>query len=229
MKISIHQPNYLPWLGYFHKMAMSDIFVLLDDAQYPRGKTIISRVKIKTANGLHWLTVPVKNGSRYGKINDINIADDPNWQKKHWRTIEYSYQKAPYFEKYASGIKKVLMTDWQRLINLNAMLIRLMKDFLNIEAKVIFSSEISDPNLNGKEKIFNIIESLKADVYITGQGQGSKRYINPDDFKERGIKLINQDFRHPVYPQMWDKFEQGLSIIDMLFNCGVEVTRKALA
>jgi len=220
MIVAIHQPNYLPWLGYFHKMALSDIFVLLDDVQFPRNKGFCSRVKIKIANGPYWLSIPVKAKKALKKINEIEIVTEVNWNWTHWKTIEFSYKKAPYFSKYADLFKNIYFKKWQKLIDINFAFIKLIKDILNIKAEIIFSSEISKPCLRGSKNIFSILKALKADTYISGVGIGAKRYIRADEFKKNNIMLIYQKFKHPIYPQMFGDFIQGMSIIDLLFNCG---------
>jgi len=112
MIVSIHQPNYLPWLGFFHKMALSDIFVLLDDVQFPRNKGFCSRVKIKRADGPYLLSVPVKEKRALKKINEIEIATEVNWNWQHWKAIELSYKKAPFFSQYAGIFKDVYFKKW---------------------------------------------------------------------------------------------------------------------
>jgi len=225
MKIAIHQPNFLPWLGYFHRMSLVDTFVLFDDVQFPRGKTIISRVRIKSANGACWITVPVKDKSGLRPINAVQIANEHRWQDKLWRTIEAAYGKARYFEQYAGGLKRALFTDWERLVNLNAVLIKLMARHIGIDAQIVLSSTVSDSQLAGTEKIFDILRGLNATEYVTGCGEGSKRYIDPADFERKGIRLIYQNFRHPEYPQLWGEFEAGLSAVDALFNVGADGMR----
>lgn len=224
MIVAIHQPNYLPWLGFFHKMALSDIFVLLDDVQFPRNKGFSSRIKIKRADGPYLLSIPVKEKKKLKKINEIKIATEFNWNWQHWKTIESSYKKAPFFSQYAEIFEDVYFKNWQKLIDLNVTFIELIKNALNIKTKLMFSSEISESGLSGNEKIFSILKALNADVYISGEGKGAERYIKPEDFRKNGIKLKFQNFTHPVYNQLFGDFIQGLSIIDLLFNCGEKST-----
>lgn len=219
MIVAIHQPNYLPWLGFFHKMALSDVFVLLDDVQFPRNKGFCSRVRIKRADGPYLLSIPVKEKRALRKISEIEIANEVYWNWQHWKTIEFSYKKAPFFSQYAGIFKAVYLKRWEKLIDINVTFIKLIKDALNIKTKLIFSSEISDSGLKGNEKIFSILKALNADAYISGEGKGAARYIKPEEFSKNDIKLIYQDFKHPVYKQLFGDFIQGLSIIDLLLNC----------
>jgi hypothetical protein len=220
MTISIHQPNYLPWLGYFHKLAQSDIFVIFDDVQLPTGKMFITRSLIKTQNGPLWLNVPILNKGDKILIKDALIATNNNWQKKHLKSIIFSYQKAPFFNKYIEEIEQIYNTEWLKLCDLNLSIIRLINKLLNIKTKLVLSSEISSSELLGEEKILTIIKNFRADTYLSGKGKGSMRYISPSDFEREKIKLIFQEFTHPVYSQLWGKFIPNLSIIDLIFNYG---------
>lgn len=219
MIISIHQPNYLPWLGYFNKMARSDIFVIFDDVQLVRGKSFVTRNKIKTANGVQWLTVPVKEKSELKLIKDTLIAQDGKWQKKHWKTIQLSYRKAPYFSKYEEKFSQIYEASWGKVSELNIGIIKLIKELLEIKTTLVLSSEM-DIETKGAEKIMSIIKKTKADQYLTGEGSGSKRYIIEEEFYENNIELIYQQFEHPTYTQLWGDFIPMLSIVDLLFNEG---------
>lgn len=219
MIAAIHQPNYLPWLGYFNKMARSDIFVIFDDVQLARGKSFATRNRVKTANDVPWLTVPVKEKDELRLIKDALIVRDGKWQKKHWRTIQLSYKKAHYFDRYEAEFSRIYDTPWEKLSELNVALIKLIRDLLGIKTTLVLSSEMNI-EARGTEKIIAIIRNLAADKYITGEGEGSKRYISEETFKENNIELIYQRFQHPVYHQLWGEFVSNLSVIDLLFNEG---------
>jgi len=219
MIVAIHQPNYLPWLGYFNKMARSDVFVLFDDVQLVRGKSFMTRNRVKAANGAQWLTVPVKGKSELSLIKETLIVQDGKWQRKHWRTIQLSYKKAPYFDRYEAKFSQIYDASWEKLSELNVTLIKLIKDLLGINATLVLSSEMHI-EARGDEKILSIVRELKADKYITGEGEGSKRYIAEEEFKENNIELIYQHFEHPPYHQLWGDFIPNLSVIDLLFNEG---------
>lgn len=224
MIVGIHQPNLFPYLGYWNKMAQCDAFVFLDDAQLPRGKSYCSRVKIKLNDKEHWLTIPIIGKGELKKIYDVEIDYTKNWRRKHLGMIKSAYSKAKYYNYYVDmGILEEYTASYPLLNLFNLFSIRrIMRDILKLKTAIWTSFEMGDSNLKGLDRIINILKELKADTYISGTGEGSKRYIDPEVFKKNNIKLIWQEFEHPIYPQLGTKFIPGLSIIDLLFNCGPE-------
>ena len=179
----------------------------------------MTRNQVKTANNVQWLTVPVKEKGELRLIKDAVIVQDGKWQKKHWRTIQLSYKKAPYFDRYEAEFSQIYDAFWEKLNELNVTLIKLIKDLMGINTTLVLSSEMNI-EAKGGEKIISIVRELKADKYITGEGKGSKRYIAEEEFKKNNIELIYQQFEHPSYHQLWGDFVPNLSIIDLLFNEG---------
>jgi len=221
MIVSIHQPNYLPWLGFFDKINRSDVFVLFDDVQFPRGKKHFGhRNKIKTNVGDKWLTVPIKNKSDLVPFNDTIINYETDWQQQHCNLIREFYKKSNFFLDYYENISNIIMEKHNSLTALSAKLILYFMKELEINTEVKYSSELAAGDLNGGEKIFNILENLGATDYVTGTGPGSMRYIDKDKFNKRGIKLHWQFYEHPKYLQLHGEFIPYLSIIDLLFNWG---------
>ena len=221
MIVSIHQPNYLPWLGFFDKIKQSDLFVIFDDVQFPRGKKHFGhRNKIKTNTGSKWLTVPIKNKSDMVSFNNTIINYELDWDKKHLNLIRSFYQQAPYFEEYYNDLESLLLQQYDSLSSLSQKLIEYFMKKLNIKTKIVNSSEISKSDLSGLDKILDIINNLKANEYITGSGPGSKRYIDESEFSNKNIKLTWQEYEHPKYNQLFGEFIPYLSVIDLLFNHG---------
>jgi len=221
MTISIHQPNYLPWLGFFNKVKLSDVFVIFDDVQFPRGKKHFGhRNKIKTNNGDIWLTVPLIGKSELKSFNTISINYENDWRKKHLSLIENFYKKSPYYSDYYPSICNIIKANYNSLHELNTKLILYFLQELKIDTKILLSSDICPPDLNGGSKIDFILDELKATNYISGSGPGSKRYINEENFKQRNINLIWQEYEHPVYNQQYNDFLPYMAIIDLLFNEG---------
>jgi hypothetical protein len=223
-RAAIHQPNFLPWLGYFHKISMVDKFVFFDDVQFPRGKTFGNRVKIKTNNGEAWITVPVLSKGDLQNFNEILISNTFPWQRKILKTIELSYKKAKHFEKYRESFSAVFLREYEKLSDLNIAMIEYLSEALGLKTTFHLSSEIpSQPGENAEDKILGILKHVGADVYVSGSGAGSRRYIDEERFRSEKIEIVWQKFNSPVYPQLWNgDFLPDLSIIDLLFNCGEE-------
>jgi hypothetical protein len=221
MKVAIHQPNFIPWIGYFHKISLVDIFVFLDDVQIERGKTFTQRAKILIEGNEKWITIPVIDKSDLTLIKDAQIDPSFIWKRKMLKTIELNYKSSPDFECVFDIIQKAFMTSSKFLIDYNIPLIIEFSKYLGLNTKFILSSELGEPaHKTGKEKILEINKSLKADVYVSGTGQGSMRYIEEEDYLKNGIELQWQKFTFKEYPQMKTKtFIGGLSIIDLVFNC----------
>lgn len=227
--VSIHQPNYLPWSGFFHKIALSDIYVVFDDVQLVRGKSFVIRTKIKTEKGTKWLTVPVKNKSSMLQIAEVKINNELNWKEKHWNSVRHNYAKTLFFSHYQKLFQDILSQKWDNLAEMNISVIKLILKILKIDTKIVRSSNLGIKG-SGTDKILDIIESVNANEYLTGEGEGSKKFVlNKEElFSDRGIKLKYQKFKHPVYSQLYGEFVPNLSICDMLFNIGAEKTLQTL-
>ncbi len=225
MKAAIHQPNFLPWIGYFSKISQVDTFIFLDDVQFERGKTFASRTKILVQGNELWMTVPVSNKSSLFKINDIQVDSSFIWKKKQLKSLSLSYKKAPYFDAVFPLIEKVYSQNSTFLIDYNIPLIKSICSYLQFESEFLCSSEINLQNKEsvGMDKILDILRSVHADKYISGSGAGSKRYIDENLLKENGIDLEWQNFEIKQYPQLTkSEFISHMSMIDLLFNCGPE-------
>lgn len=220
---AIHQPNFLPWLGYFYKIANSDIFIILDDAQYTKN-SFINRNKIKTPQGTQYITLPVSHTGKFGQlILECSIDDKEKNAKKITRTIELNYRKAKYFSDYFDEFQKILNSNTSNLAEINVLLIEWILEALNIQSEIRRSSELKNVTGKSTERLVSICQSVGADEYLSGFG--GVKYQEEAVFKESAIKLKMTDFHHPQYPQCWGDFIPNLSIIDLLFNCGPESKR----
>jgi hypothetical protein len=219
LSVAIHQPNFMPWLGYFHKMSMVDVFVLLDDVQVPQGKSFASRALIKTNTGELWITVPTLDKSDKGDYRDTRILNS-NWKSKTLKTIKLAYQKAPFFKDYFDSFSEVYMTPSEFLFEFNYHLIGFLQKSFGIQSTLKISSELGGAELIGAEKIHFILDNLSATTYVSGKGGGSMRYIDESAFNAKSIKLIWQEFPVGEYPQLHGPFIPKLSALDYLFNCG---------
>lgn len=222
MKIAIHQPNFLPWIGYFHKIANVDKFVLLDDVQLPRGKSFCSRTKILISSKESWLTIPILGKSDKMLIKDTRVNNTINWKRKHLKTIELNYKKAKFFGEIFPIIEEGYNIFSDYLIYYNILFVKKISSYLNINVEFFKSSEISpESRKSGLERIIEICKYLNVTSYLSGSGAGSKRYIKEEEFRQNGIKLEWDNFKFSKYNQInTSKFISGLSIIDLLFNCG---------
>lgn len=217
MKVAIHQPNYLPWIGYFDKLDQVDKFVILDKALHSKSG-YVHRSNIKTPNGNLLLTVPLKNKGQ--PINELKVDSSRKWKNNHWKAIEANYKKSKYWLTYKDDFEQLYNEDWTYLAPFNIALINHIKSLLNIETEVLLESDLQCDFGNKNERNINIVSHLDGGIYLSGIG--ARVYNDESQFRERQIQLIYQDFKHPIYPQRWGDFQPNLSIIDMLFHCGPE-------
>jgi hypothetical protein len=219
--VCITQPTYLPWLGYFCLIKESDVFVFLDHVQYVK-RSWQNRNRIKTSDGWMWLTVPT-HSKKGESINEVSIDNTKAWRKKHLNSIKTHYGKAPYFKKYYSFFESLYNKDWDNLSDLNVFVIKHFTSELGLSPNYVKSSKL---NLKQKRTglALEICKKLEADRYVSSIG--AKEYMRKDGaeelFKDEGIKLEFFEYKHPVYPQLYDDFVTHTSIIDCLFNCGPE-------
>ncbi len=215
--IGILQPGYLPWLGFFEQLDRADLFVIYDDVQYDKNGWR-NRNRIKTSQGIQWLTVPVIIGTSR-MINDILIDNRQKWQKKHLKSIEQNYRKSPYFEKYFHIFEEGFLSKWERLIDCDTFFIEKLKEALGINTPIIFSSDLKSKG-KSVDRLVKILIELGGNAFY--EGIAGKDYIDEKFFNEAGIKLIYQDYNHPEYNQMYGQFVPYLSVVDLIFNEGDE-------
>lgn len=217
LKVVVIQSNYIPWKGYFSLIAEADTFVFYDDVQFTKNDWR-NRNRIKTPNGPLWLTIPV--GQALDRlINEVELTDS-SWQKKHFKSLQFSYQKAPYFERYLDFLKETyLNTTWRNLSELNQFLIKtIATEFLGISCRFENSS---DYQLKGtkEDRLLDLLSQVGATEYISGPA--ARDYLSPSRFENLGIKLTYFDYRgYPEYPQLHPPFIHEVSILDVLFHCG---------
>jgi hypothetical protein len=224
--VAVHQPQYLPWLGYFDKMRIADVFCYLDNVQYKKNEWQ-NRNRIKTAQGWQWITVPVC--FRFPqKINEVEINNSVNWKKKHFQALTTNYSKAPYFEDYIEPLKDFFKREWDLLCELNIGLLECLRKLLDLNDKPTVLASSLDIRDDPTDRLIDICKLLGADAYLAGQDGAT--YMDLERFKDNGIVVITQEFRHPVYSQPFGEFQSHMSVVDLLFNCGPEsldVIRKA--
>jgi len=218
MIVSINQPAYLPWLGYFHRIALSDTHVILDHVQFEKN-SFINRNKIRAKEGWVLLTVPVETKGKFGSlpIHEVEIARNINWQKKHLTSIILNYRKAPFFNEYFPFLESVYSKKWNKLSQLlNEINLYLLK-CLGINKKILYSSQLNVADRKS-DLVLNICRQLEATTYFSGSL--GRNYLQREKFDQHKISILFQDYQHPVYEQVYQGFEPFMSIIDLLFNHG---------
>lgn len=215
--IAIHQPNYLPWLGYFYKISRSDCFVFLDDVQYSN-TGMHNFHYIKSPKGPVRLKIPVQQ-TLGDKIDKVRTKDELGWKMKHLRIIEANYDKAKFFEEIYTDFRNLLIRDYQSLSDLNASIIRFVSTKLEMNTEFINSSELNITTTR-EEKVLDLCTALNADIYYSGTG--ARIYQKEENFNKRGIELRYLDFKPFKYTQLWNGFIQNVSILDYLMNCGYD-------
>jgi len=222
-KVAIVQSNYIPWKGYFDLISAVDEFIIYDDMQYTR-RDWRNRNKIKTPHGLRWLTVPVQvKGKYFQRIRETEIDGD-QWQKEHWQTIKTNYGKSEYFKSIALQLEPLYLEEtYTHLSVLNLRFIHWVCERLAINTKIRDCCEYE--LVEGKtERLLSLCQQAKATEYISGPA--AKGYLDESLFSRAGIGVTFFDYsNYPVYPQLWGEFEHGVTILDLLFNCGLDAPK----
>jgi len=220
VKIGILQPGYLPWLGFFAQMYRSNIFVIYDDVQYDKHGWR-NRNRIKTANGIQWLTVPVTvNFTEHQVISEVRIDNKQNWRKRHFYSIKQNYSKAPFYKKYIDIFEEAYSKEWEYLVDVDMYFITKLAECFHMKDKEIIMSSTLHVKGDRIERLINICKIFNADTFY--EGAIGKNYIDEGYFNRHGIKVEYQDYKHPVYKQLYGVFVPYLSVIDLLFNHGQE-------
>ena len=218
MIVSIHQPQYLPWLGYFSKIDRSDIFILLDNVQFKKNEWQ-NRNRIRTAEGWQWITVPVLH-KFLQKISEVEINNTVQWGKKHLNALITNYSKAPFFKEYIGFFEQTYAQDWKCLVDINIHIIQNLVKIMGIPDKELILASKFESREGPTERLIDLCKQVGADIYLSGK-DGAK-YLDLDIFKKESVEVIFQDYKHPQYPQLFGGFEPYMSILDLLFNCGPE-------
>lgn len=217
MVACIHQPDFAPWMGFFDRLVLSDVYVVLDNVQFLR-RGWHHRDLIKTPKGPKWLTVPViKKGRYHQDILDVEIDNTKDWRRDHLNAIREHYSNSPFFNDHIGEIEKIYSTDWKILVDLNMAIINMFIEAFGIKVEIVNGSSLGVQG-SKNELLINILKSIGSKQYIAGEG--SKSYLDEALFDRHGIEVIWQSFAHPVYPQEHGEFLPELSSYDALLNCG---------
>lgn len=220
-KIAIHQPNFMPWLGYFYKMQQCDTFIVLDDVLVSNSGSYFGQAFIKNSTGIALkISLPQKKHPQGTLIKEVKFADNyPEWNKKFLKTLQNLYRKAPYFLAHYDNIVDLMQKKYDFVYEMNVALIRYCAQCLHLDCGIIFASSL-DSKEQKEVRILDLVKKAGGDVYISGLG--AKNYQKEEDFVKENIKLTYSDFLVTPYPQLYGDFVGGLSVIDFLFNTNGE-------
>jgi WbqC-like protein family len=223
----IHQPDFLPYLGFFHRLLSCELLILLDNVQFVQNNRDgwTHRDKIKTPSGAKWLTISVKKAPWNTAIRDIQVATTTNWRDANLKLIKGNYQGAPYFKEIYPYMEELYHYECDTLCQFTIRSIEILMRLLDIRVPLLFASALS-PQGNKSELLLDVLRKVSATHYLSGSG--AKCYLDPKLFAEAGIEIIWQNFSHPVYHQLHGNFIPYLSSIDVLFNCGIRRSREVL-
>ena len=216
MKVAIHQPQYLPWLGHFAKLAAADCWIFLDTVQYEKNGWQ-NRNRIKTPRGAQWLTVPV-NASLGTLIRDVVIDARQPWQRKHLEALRVNYARAPYFARYFAELEELLRRPWRLLADLNVEVTRFLAGALGLSRRMVRASELPAASADPTGRLLDLCRAVGANTYLAGQD--SARYMNLEQFRAGRVAVWAQEYQHPTYTQPDGDFLPFLSVVDLLLNHG---------
>jgi len=217
MRVTIHQPQFLPWLGYLDKIDQADLFIVLDTVQFKKNEWQ-NRNRIRTATGWQWLTVPVLQ--HFGqRITDVAINPTASWQAQHLRALELHYARAPFRDRYLPDLRLIYEQEWKKLCELNLAVIRWLLHSFGITTPLRCASDCTARE-EPTDRLVDLCRLVGASLYLAGPGADG--YMDKPRFEASGVRLEMQTFNHPLYQQVYEPFEPNLSAIDLLFMQGPE-------
>ena len=218
MILAAAQPYFAPFPGFFYKAAQADLFIILDDVQFPRGTTWITRNRFKNASGSFWMTIPVwKKGLGLQKIRDVRICHEGRWAKKHMTTLISAYSRSPFIKDHLPLLENLFSSSHKTITDLNLYMIRYLMEQLQIKTDIRLLSECPIAQ-KGDTLLVELCRRFGAHYFLAQSP--AKKYLNPRLFSESGITLSFFRPPIPVYPQLWGHFIPNLSTLDLLLNCG---------
>lgn len=225
--VVIHQPDFMPYLGFFQRFLDADLYIVLDHVQFVNGtsRSWTHRDKIKTAGGEKWLTLSVKKTARETAINEVELSDNVDWIEGNLNLLAQNYRKAPYYAQVMPAVEALYRSPGCSLADFNLRSIEMLMDLLDVRVPLVLSSSL-EPKGQKNELLIDLLGKVGATHYLSGNG--ARDYMAPEMFQAAGIEVRWQEFTHPVYPQQFGEFVPYLSALDALFNCGVQGARELL-
>ena len=224
MRVTIHQPQFMPWLGYLDKIDQADLFVVLDSVQFKKNEWQ-NRNRIRTAQGWQWITVPVLH--KFGqRLDEVRINQQRDWQGRHLRALKMHYGQAPYRDQYLGGLREIYRRSWDRLADVNLAVIRWLLEVFGINTPLRLASAMHLRH-GPTDRLIDICREVRATQYLAGPG--AAHYMDRKSFEAAGVQLEEQQFRHPIYPQCYEPFVPGMAAIDLLLTCGADAISRLRA
>jgi hypothetical protein len=225
--VVIHQPDFLPWLGFFARFLKADLFIALDHVQFVSGtsRSWTHRDRIKTAAGPRWLSLSVKRAPLGTPINEVLLSPEHAWRRANLDLLRENYQQGPHFQAVFPRIEALYGAEHVRLVEMTLASIDLLCELLDLRVERKLSSELAPVGARN-DMLVDLLKKSGATRYLSGQG--ARAYFEPAPFAAAGIEVVWQEYVHPVYPQPHGGFVPMLSTIDMLFNCGIQRSRELI-
>lgn len=218
--VTMHQPNYLPWIGFFSKIKQSDCFILADTFEIGK-QSVVHRNKIRTNSGWSYLTVPLGRRIHGTRICEITLPSDDNWKSLHWTLIHNSYAKTKFFDSYKDILYGIYKRNFQYLCHMSTEIITYLMHCFDIDVEILKASEMGiDPSLHQTDAIIAALKNAGADIYLSGPS--GRNYLEFEKFSQNNIILKFFKFNHPIYTQRFTGFEPNMCALDLLFNMGPE-------
>jgi hypothetical protein len=218
MKVAIHQPQFFPYPGFFHKLSAADAFVIMDDVQYD--KRFTNRNRILAPQGPTWLTVPIDKAEKFSSNMTVEVNNVVPWRAEHWKKLTYSYKNSPFFHLYREYFEDLYRREHRLLFDLDLETTKAVMRWLEIDIPVVRESELGVTG-EGTERLVKVCMAMGADTYVSGAG--GKNYMDEGLFRQHGLTLEYQTHEPAPYPQRFvSQFVPNLSILDMLFSIGPE-------
>lgn len=230
MIVAIHQPHYFPWLGYFDKMAKSDVFVLLDCVQFEKGSQMIRNRVLTDKGEIKYITISADTKDFLEReYREIHTKNQEEWKLRQINALKNYYRSAQFFDEGMEMVLEFLKNDYCTLCEWTSSSIELISELLDIKTKIVYQSDIQlSDDAKKSDLVLAICKALQGTCYLSGKG-GSVDYLNYDSFEDSGIHICFQDYTPPKYNQLnFGSFVSGLSVIDVIMNCGVKGTKELL-
>lgn len=229
MVVSAHQPSYFPWLGWLHKIASSDLFILMDEVQLSDKSYQHRNIFLTNTGKVKYLTIPFeKKGYLEKNICELGVNQQVRWQKNHFNFIKENYRKHPFFEEIIKEIEPFFYKDYSTLIDILSDEISLVMNLFDVKTKIVYQSSLDyDRETVKNDLVLELVKSVDANTYLSGVG--AKSYLDIESFNRNNIAVVFQEFKHPEYMQQYsNEFLQGMNCLDVLFNLGIDKSRDLL-